>query len=350
MARAYIGTSGWVYAGWREHLYADTPTKKWLFVASRAFDALEINGSFYTQIKPETYTRWYEETPADFRFALKGHRFVSHYKRLRDCRDSIIRLRDQVQPLKEKLGAVVWQLPSNFQCSLERLADFMHSLEAWRDVRHSLELRHKSWFVPEVAELLRANNVAVCMGDAPDFPIWREVTADMVYVRLHGHTRKYASSYSEQSLRAWAADAQRWLAEGRDVHVYFDNDAEGHAVRNALRIQELVAATPPREIPATAYAMPSAERKPYPSPWRSVNRRSAEREVESARPARRAAKRQVESARPARRAGARSTPDASGSAHASPSRPPSARKQSRASSGRRSTTRTGSRARRPASR
>jgi uncharacterized protein YecE (DUF72 family) len=334
VVRAYIGTSGWVYAGWREHLYADTPMKKWLHVASRAFDALEINGSFYTQIKPETYKRWYDETPAEFRFALKGHRFVSHYKRLRDCRDSIIRLRDQVQPLREKLAAVVWQLPSNFQASTERLEDFMHALEAWRDVRHALELRHKSWFVPEVAAILRANNVAVCMGDAPDFPMWREVTADLVYVRLHGHTRKYASSYSEQSLRAWASDAKRWLDEGRDVHVYFDNDAEGHAVRNALRFQQLVLGTPPREIPATAYAVPSPERKPYRSPWRSVSR----------------PRRSDESARPARRAAARSAPVASGSAHASPSRPPTARQKSRASSGRRSTARTGSRARPPASR
>ncbi|HEX5060174.1 MAG TPA: DUF72 domain-containing protein [Kofleriaceae bacterium] len=308
MARAYIGTSGWVYAGWREHLYADTPTKKWLAVASRAFDALEINGSFYTQIKPETYQRWYEETPEAFRFALKGHRFVTHYKRLRDCRDSIIRLRDQVQPLREKLAAVVWQLPSNFECNVERLADFMRALTAWRDVRHALELRHRSWFVPEVADVLRANHIAVCMSDAPDFPIWREVTSDLVYVRLHGHTRKYASSYSEQSLRAWASATQRWLAQGRDVHVYFDNDAEGHAVRNALRFQELVAGTPRRATPA------------------------------------------VECVRPARRAAARSRPVASGSSRASPWRRPTARPQSPASSGRRSIARTGSPGRRPSSR
>lgn len=308
VARAYIGTSGWVYAGWREHLYADTPMKKWLQVASRAFDALEINGSFYTQIKPETYQRWYDETPDAFRFALKGHRFVTHYKRLRDCRDSIIRLRDQVRPLREKLAAVVWQLPSNFQCDVERLADFMRALGAWRTVRHSLELRHRSWFVPAVAELLRENNVAVCMGDAPDFPMWREVTSDLVYVRLHGHTRKYASSYSERSLQAWAADTQRWLAEGRDVHVYFDNDALGHAVRNALRFQEIVGGTAPRATPVAE----SARRAP------SVARRSV--------------------------------PVVSGSSRASPWRRPSAQPQSRASSARRSTARTGSRAPRHASR
>src|SRR5262245_34852299 len=163
MARAFIGTSGWMYSGWREHLYGRTPTKKWLYVASRAFDALEINGSFYTQIKPETYARWYAETPAHFRFALKGHRFVTHYKRLRDCRDSLVRLRDQAEPLREKLAAVVWQLPSNFQCDVARLADFIRALAAWRDVRHALELRHRSWFTAEVARVMRAANVAVCL-------------------------------------------------------------------------------------------------------------------------------------------------------------------------------------------
>jgi uncharacterized protein YecE (DUF72 family) len=311
VARAYIGTSGWVYAGWREHLYADTPVKKWLQVASRAFDALEINGSFYTQIKPETYQRWYDETPDGFRFALKGHRFVTHYKRLRDCADSVVRLRDQAHPLREKLGAVVWQLPSNFAGgpnARERLEDFARALERWPGVRHALELRHRSWFTPEIAAVMRAANIAICMGDAPDFPMWREVTSDLVYVRLHGHTRKYASSYSEQSLRAWADDTKRWLGEGRDVHVYFDNDAEGHAVRNALRFQELVGGTPRRATPADEY-VPSA-----------------------------------------RLEAARSGPGASVSAPASPWRRPTARPRSRGPSARRSTARTGSRGRRPSGR
>ncbi|HEU0035452.1 MAG TPA: DUF72 domain-containing protein [Kofleriaceae bacterium] len=244
MARAYVGTSGWVYPGWREHLYANTPVKRWLEVASRTFNALEINGSFYTQIKPETYQRWRAETPDGFRFALKGHRFVTHYKRLKDCEESIVRLRDQARGLGDKLAAVVWQLPSNFTVNVERLAQFGRALDAWRDVRHSIELRHKSWFVPEVAEVMRAADIAVCMGDAPDFPYWHEVTTDMVYVRLHGHTRKYASSYSLQSLQRWAADTRAWLAEGRDVHVYFDNDAEGHAVRNAIDFMALVEGRP----------------------------------------------------------------------------------------------------------
>jgi uncharacterized protein YecE (DUF72 family) len=244
VAHAFVGTSGWVYPGWRQHLYADTPIKRWLEVASRTFDALEINGSFYTQIKPATYERWRRETPNDFRFTLKGHRYVTHYKRLGHCRDSIILLRDQARYLGDKLRGVVWQLPGNFALNLERLDDFFESLDAWPEVRHAIELRHASWFIPEVASRFRRARIAVCMSDAPDFPMWREVTTDFVYVRLHGHTRKYASSYSAPHLKRWAADTERWLGEGREVHVYFDNDAEGHAVRNALTLKALVHGAP----------------------------------------------------------------------------------------------------------
>ena len=240
MARAWIGTSGWVYPGWREHLYADTPVRRWLEVASRTFDALEINGSFYTQIKPATYERWRAETPDGFRFALKGHRFVTHYKRLRDCADSVIRLRDQAAGLGDKLAAVVWQLPANFQADLARLEDFSRALESWTGVAHALELRHRSWFTAEVAAMLRQAGIGVCLSDAPDFPLWNEVTSKLVYVRLHGHTRKYASSYSRASLEKWAAEIETWIAGGRDVHVYFDNDAEGHAVRNALTLRAIL--------------------------------------------------------------------------------------------------------------
>jgi len=268
MAKAWVGTSGWVYASWREHLYAGAPVRRWLEIASRTFGALEINGSFYTQIQPDTYARWRQETPEDFRFALKGHRFVTHYKRLRDAAGSIERLRDQAAGLGDKLAAVVWQLPARFPVDVPRLDGFLRALEVWPTARHALELRHRSWFVPAVADRLREARVAVCLSDAPDFPMWREVTADLVYVRLHGHTRKYASQYSAASLLRWAADTRRWLAEGRDVHVYFDNDAEGHAVRDALTLQAMLDGSP-------APARPRARRSGRPisgssraAPWR----------------------------------------------------------------------------------
>lgn len=275
MARAYIGTSGWVYPGWREHLYADTPVRQWLEVASRTFNALEINGSFYTQIKPETYALWRDTTPPEFRFALKGHRFVTHYKRLRDCEPSIVRLRDQARELGDKLAAVLWQLPSNFARNLRSLDEFLAALAVW-PVRHALEMRERSWFVPEVAARLREAAVAVCLSDAPDFPMWREITADLVYVRLHGHTRKYASSYHPATLRRWADDIAGWLADGRDVHVYLDNDAEGHAVRNALALSELVGVSPPRAPPAAARSgrRASGSERGAPSRRRTAPRRA----------------------------------------------------------------------------
>lgn len=238
--RAFIGTSGWVYPTWRKHLYAGVPMRAWLRRASETFDALEINGSFYTQIASATYARWAAETPPEFRFTLKGHRFVTHYRRLGDCTDSVIRLRDPARGLGRKLLAVLWQLPSRFACDLARLDGFLTAIEHWPEVRHVLEPRHRSWFVPAVAERLADAGVAVCLSDAPDFPMWRAVTTDLVYIRLHGHTRKYASSYRRATLRAWAHEIAGWLAEGRDVHAYLDNDAEGHAVPNALALRDEV--------------------------------------------------------------------------------------------------------------
>jgi uncharacterized protein YecE (DUF72 family) len=240
----YIGTSGWSYRSWRDHLYRDLPQRKWLAQAARTFGALEINGSFYTQIKPETYRRWHDDTPPDTVFTLKGHRFVTHYKRLIDVGESVARLRDQALGLGDKLKVVLWQLPANMAADAARLARFLVTLQAWPQVRHTLELRHRSWFTDEIAALLRGARVASCLSDAPDFPMWRAVTTDLVYVRLHGHTRKYASSYSHAHLQRWAGDVRAWSDAGMDVHVYFDNDAEGAAVENALELKALTGRSP----------------------------------------------------------------------------------------------------------
>jgi uncharacterized protein YecE (DUF72 family) len=251
-ARAFIGTSGWSYASWRQHFYAGVPRRKWLTYAASQFTGLEINGSFYKQIAPETYRAWADQVPEGFRFCVKGHRFITHYKQLRDVGESIDRVLTQAQPLGAKLAVVVWQLPARMTLALDRLDGFLAELGRFGQVRHALEMRHRSWFVPEVAARLHAARVANCLSDAPDFPLWPEVTTDLVYVRLHGHTRKYASSYSRASLRRWAAHTQAWLREGRDVHIYFDNDAEGHAVTNARTLLDML------EAPELAPAQPHA--------------------------------------------------------------------------------------------
>jgi len=254
--RVFIGTSGWSYRAWREHLYHGLPARAWLGHAARTFGALEIDASFYRQISAETFARWRDETPPGFVFTLKGHRFITHFKRLRDCDAPIRRLRAPALALGDKVAAVVWQLPARFEADVPRLDGFLRALRRWPEVRHAIELRHRSWFTDEVADHLAAAGVASCMGDAPDFPMWRRVTTDLVYVRLHGHTRRYASSYRRDHLAAWAADIVGWRRAGLDVHVYFDNDAEGAAVDNAITLRRLVdhpGARPARARPAATY-------------------------------------------------------------------------------------------------
>lgn len=207
---------------------------------SRMFNSVEVNGSYYRQIARERYVAWNTETPPAFRFAVKGHRYVTHYRRLSDCGDSVRRLREQAGGLGDKLAVVVWQLPATFKRDLGRLDDFLRVLAQWPETRHALEMRHPSWFIDDVRAKLHEARVASCLSDAPDFPMWDAVTTDLVYVRLHGHTRKYASSYSAAGLARWAARAQGWAAEGRDVYVYLDNDAEGAAIPNAVTLTELL--------------------------------------------------------------------------------------------------------------
>jgi uncharacterized protein YecE (DUF72 family) len=238
--KAYIGTSGWNYKSWRHSFYGDTPQKQWLQFYAERFTAIEVNGTFYRLQEKSTFEKWRDQTPEGFSFAIKGHRYVTHNKKLLDVQEPVIRCRESASPLGTRLAAVVWQLPAFLKKDMQRLEEFVETLRHWENTRHAIEFRHKSWFTHEVADCLRRDAIAVCMSDAPDWPMWQEVTTDVVYIRLHGHTRKYASSYSKPALRKWAARIQRWLRENRDVHVYFDNDAEGAAPQNALTLIEML--------------------------------------------------------------------------------------------------------------
>jgi uncharacterized protein YecE (DUF72 family) len=237
---AYIGTSGWNYKSWRNGLYGDTPQKRWLTFCAERFTAIEVNGTFYRLQEKSTFKKWRDETPTGFPFAIKGHRYVTHNKKLLDVKEPVIRCRESASPLGKRLAAVVWQLPASLKKDIERLEKFVKNLQRWKNTRHAIEFRHKSWFDEEIAECLERRAIAVCMSDAPDWPMWDRVTTDVGYIRLHGHTRKYALSYSKPALKKWATRIQGWLEENRDVHVYFDNDAEGAAPRNALTLLEML--------------------------------------------------------------------------------------------------------------
>jgi uncharacterized protein YecE (DUF72 family) len=240
--RPYVGTSGWNYDSWRESFYESLPRKEWLRFCAQRFTGIEVNATFYRLQSTEIFQRWRRETPPEFRFAIKAHRYLTHNKKLKEPLPAIALERDRASGLGPKLGAVLWQLPPNLHRNLERLEGFARALGSWRRPRHAIEFRHESWFDEEVARCLRKHRLAVCQSDAADWPIWDAVTTDFVYVRLHGHTVTYASDYSKSQIDAWAGRVNRWLREGRDVHLYFDNDALGHAPKNALRLIERLSA------------------------------------------------------------------------------------------------------------
>jgi uncharacterized protein YecE (DUF72 family) len=238
MAQAYVGTSGWNYAGWKGDFYASVPRKFWLQYYASRLNALEVDGTFYHLMRESTARSWYERTPRQFRFSIKGHRYITHIKRLEPPANSIRLQRESVAPLREKLAAVLWQLPPSLQKDIPRLARFIESLDGWREARHVFEFRHESWFDAETAALMRRERVAVCQSDASKWPMWDAVTTDLVFVRLHGHTATYSSNYDGDEINEWAVKCRKWLAEACDVHVYFDNDARGYAPWNALSLAD----------------------------------------------------------------------------------------------------------------
>ncbi len=239
----YIGTSGWKYASWKDDFYAGIAQRDWLRFCARRFTGLEINATFYRLQSSNTFARWCDETPVGFRFALKANRYLIHTKRLNNPEIALQRERENDNLLGKKLAVVLWQFPASFGKTMTRLEGFAQALDAWPETRHALEFRDNSWFDDEVADCLRRHRLAVCLSDAANWPLWEMVTTDLVYVRLHGHTQTYASTYEPQLLTEWARRIQSWRREGHEVHVYFDNDAEGAAPWNAWQLLRMIKQT-----------------------------------------------------------------------------------------------------------
>ena len=269
-----IGISGWNYAGWRNVFYPNgLPHHRELEFASRALNSIEVNGSFYSLQRPSSYQRWYQDTPQNFLFSVKGARFITHMKKLRDVEVPLANFfASGVLALEEKLGPILWQFPPNFGWNAERFGDFFKLLpkttrEAgmlgrrhdsklktpdWlkvkrdRQLRYCVEIRHPTFLVPDFFELLREFNIAFVFADtAGKWPYAEDLTADFVYCRLHGDTKLYTSGYSHGALDWWATRLKLWRkgqqpndaklvtaktkSGSRDLFVYFDNDAKVHA-------------------------------------------------------------------------------------------------------------------------
>jgi len=240
VSQLYIGTSGWSYQHWKDCFYIGIARKNWLKFYAAQFSTLEINGTFYRLQSPDTFSRWFDETPETFRFSIKAHRYLTHNKKLLDPEASVLLEKKHAMTLQKKLAAVLWQLPATLRKDLTRLNLFLKALQQWPEVRHVVEFRHPSWFDDETADCLAEAAIANCLSDASDWPLWERVTTDLIYIRLHGHTRTYASSYHSSELAQWAEHIAQWLKQRNKVHVYFDNDAECAATFNALELKTLL--------------------------------------------------------------------------------------------------------------
>lgn len=236
----YIGTSGWHYKHWRDLFYpAKFPADQMLTFYAQRFDTVELNNSFYHLPLPTSFDKWRETTQRNFVFAVKGSRFTTHMKKLKDPESSTDKFFHVVERLEQKLGPVLFQLPPRWKLNLERLTEFLQALP--REHRYAFEFRDESWLVKEVFEILRQHNGAFCIHDLATMKTPLELTTDFTYIRFHGPGEaKYRGSYSRPQLKEWAKRINRWRRELKGIYVYFNNDIGGHAVTNALTLRELV--------------------------------------------------------------------------------------------------------------
>jgi uncharacterized protein YecE (DUF72 family) len=285
--KIHIGISGWRYKGWRGVFYPEKlPQRRELEFASRKFDTIELNGSFYSLQRPQSFLQWQAETPPDFTFAIKGSRYITHMLRLRNVEGALANFFAQgLLHFGAKLGPILWQLPPNFTFEPERLEQFLALLprtlkqaaelarnhddrlkdRSWFQVRkdatlrHALEIRHESFVTEKFIRLLRRYGVGLVVADTVEWPLLMDVTSDFVYCRLHGSEVLYASGYEADALDVWARRVVAWargeeVTDGRkastrdapkrkrrDVFVYFDNDMKVRAPFDAEQLRIRVA-------------------------------------------------------------------------------------------------------------
>lgn len=271
VGRVSIGTSGWQYFHWRGNFYPpDLPQKDWLKFYSGFFNTVEINSSFYRQTRPQTFEKWVSQVPKGFVFSVKGNRYITHIKRLRDCREAVERFFQAANALltpktqSKNYHLVLWQLPPSLKKDLGRFEDFLKLIKEASGVeesklssgwRHAFEFRHKSWVGHDVFTLMIR---IIKAGGTIVFQDWREWPvledfADLfggveklverlpfVYIRFHGRKQLYASGYSDVELANWAKKMQEWISMGLDVYAYFNNDALGYAVSNASTLKNIL--------------------------------------------------------------------------------------------------------------
>ncbi len=241
MATAHIGSSGFFYPEWSGPFYPPfLSQRQWFNYYAERLAALEISATFYRMPSKELFGRWYKETPDDYAFTMKGPRFITHVKKLKDVESPLEAFFNAAMPLQHKLRAVLWQFPPTFKADLARLEAFFEQLRPFSQ-RHAFEFRHESWNTRACAALCKANGVALCSADFPDFGDSFPVTTDFVYLRRHGHNGSYAGSYDSEQLAADAERIRAFLGRGLEVFCFFNNNADGSAPNNAVELRRIIA-------------------------------------------------------------------------------------------------------------
>ena len=233
-----IGTSGWHYDHWRGNFYPESLSKReWLSYYSQRFPCVELNNSFYRLPGTGTIKGWYKQTPASFTFAVKASRLITHLKKLHECKDAFNRFHGVIKTFNTKLGPVLFQLPPHWSVNVDRLEVFLDILPAGQ--RSVFEFRDPSWHCNSVYQLLKQHNMALCLTDFSGVEIADPVTADFIYMRLHGPAGDYRGGYSGSKLKTLARKLRDWQLLGKDIYVFFNNDEAGYAVANAAELTRL---------------------------------------------------------------------------------------------------------------
>jgi uncharacterized protein YecE (DUF72 family) len=239
MAMLWIGTSGWHYKHWVGNFYPEgLPASAMLEHYVRSFDTVELNNTFYKLPARESLVAWRDSTPPHFHFAVKGSRFLTHMKKLKNAEEGLKRFLDSVDVLGPKLGPLLFQLPPNLEVDVERLEIFLSLLPS--HITSVFEFRNPTWNAGNVFAALERHNSAYCIYELDGYTTPYVMTADLTYVRLHGPGGKYQGKYDEKTLSSWARRIQSWAEKMKAVYVYFDNDDSGYAPQNALRLKEIL--------------------------------------------------------------------------------------------------------------
>ena len=240
MSKVFIGTSGWNYNHWRNGVFypQGLASSKWLEYYARHFNSVELNVTFYRLVRKETFKSWYQQTPKNFYFVAKGSRFITHIKRIKSVAEPLNVFWANARHLNEKLLSILWQFAPGFKKDLQRLEIFLKLLEEI-NVRQSFEFRHPTWFDEDVYQLLKKYNACLCVAHSERFPCVKVTTADFMYLRFHGaDAALYSGNYPDGQLKEWAEYAKQ--LKRKNILAFFNNDAQGFAVKNAVTFRQLL--------------------------------------------------------------------------------------------------------------